>query len=257
MISLEKSFKDASFDSEVTHDKIFSDDILIAQHKKGYRFNADSILLSWFIFNSYKNTKNIKGLEIGSGTGVIPIVLSKRGKAFHIDCIEMQEDLYKLLKYNIENNHLSTYLNPLLCDFRVFSKNSGSTYDIIFTNPPYFHAGGKMSPDSKKACSRHEVLGSLKDFFELSYKLLASKGVFYFIYPVSRIQYALANAQANKLYLKEICFFQEYSDTPPSLFAAKLTKGDPGASLKSDLVLLRNRDKSYTETGKGIMYDIH
>jgi len=254
MTSSEKSSKSKFLNNEFSHDMIYSNDIIIAQHNKGYRFNADSMILSWFICRFLNNRKSKTALEIGSGSGIIPIILKKRGVLAEIDCFEIQESLYNLAVYNIEKNNIQG-LRPFLGDFRTICKNGSTLYDFIFTNPPYFSlSSGKMSPDSEKAIAKHEVSGELKEFFNLSVKILKERGDFFFVYPVSRIQYALTHAFNNKLFLKNIFLFREYPDTSPTLFAAHLSKGKINHNALSEIITIREKDDSYTSDGNNIFF---
>lgn len=255
MISSEKYFSSTLFKNEITLNKIYSNNIVIAQYKNGYRFNADSMILSWFISKHLNFESFYSCLEIGSGSGIIPIVLNGRGLSFQMDCVEIQESLFKLLEYNLRNNKISNAA-PFHSDFSDFARNNKKKYDVIITNPPYFPAEkGKLCPDKEKACSKHEVSGNLKEFFERSFSLLSQKGSFFFVFPVSRIQYALTSAELNNLYLKRIMFFSEDHNKQPGLFAAQLIKSKPGTLTSSSIAYIRNKDGSYTTTGNEIFFE--
>jgi tRNA1Val (adenine37-N6)-methyltransferase len=253
MISSEKCSESFASD-EVTYDKIYSENTYIAQYKKGYRFNADSMILSWFISIFLKKNNRAKGLEIGAGAGIIPIILQRRGILIDIDCIEIQKSLFKLLEYNIKQNN-ALNLNPVLSDFRLFSKECENKYDIIFTNPPYHPSDtGIINPSMEKAVAKHEFNGDLKTFFELSFKILMPKGEFFFVYPQSRIQFALSSAENSGLYLKDIYFFKEKPLSPVNLFAAKMVKTKKCNCSDSKIITMRNIDGSYSKTGREILF---
>ncbi|HSW61669.1 MAG TPA: methyltransferase, partial [bacterium] len=184
MISLERSFKKTESD-DITVDKIYSRDIEICQKKQGYRFNSDSVILSWFIYRILGGKKIHHSLEIGSGTGVVPIILNRRGFLSTIECVEVQAGLFDLLKKNISKNKLEDHLLPKNIDFREITKDKNFKFDLIFTNPPYFGVDtGKINPDNEKAISKHEFFGSLADFMSVSKKILKPGGHFVFIYPL-------------------------------------------------------------------------
>jgi tRNA1Val (adenine37-N6)-methyltransferase len=254
MISSERSSSIFSPDNDITFDNIYSKNIVIAQNKKGYRFNADSMILSWFIFNFTKKKIIKKMLEIGSGSGVIPLVLAERGMRAQTDCVEIQQSLYELLCYNVQRNGASN-INPLFGDFRDIPFKKENLYDIVFTNPPYFpHDKGIVSPDAEKSGAKHETFGNLKDFMGTAQKQMTSTGEFFFIYPLSRIQKALSDAQIFGLFAKDIRVFQEYNHTPPNLFTARLSKGKQGNNCTFNVITMREKDGTYTETGKNILF---
>lgn len=255
MISLERSSKNFETD-EFTVDRIYSKDIAICQKKYGYRFNSDSVILSWFI-HRITGTRKIKhSLEIGSGTGIIPIILNKRGFLAKTKCIEIQTDLFELLKRNISVNGLDEFLLPINIDFREFTKNNSVKFDLIYTNPPYFgHDNGKINSDNEKARAKHEFSGSLSDFLFCSGNILRPGGHFIFIYPLSKIFFALGSAYKNNFVLKNLSLFRENPDSSPVSFCAHLVfKGEPGNSV-TEMITMRDNKGNYSETGMEIMYE--
>jgi len=243
--------------SSLTSDPIFDSNTVLKQSKSGYRFNADSLLLSWFIFKNSKNENPISSLEIGGGNGVVSIILKRRGFSSPIECIEIQDSLFKIMNMNVKDNNLSGEINCISGNFVSHNFNYES-YDIIFSNPPYFGKNdGKVNPDSEKATARHELFGSLPDFFFKSYKLLKKKGSFFLVYPAKKLQYALSSSYNNNLYLKNIVFVKEFSTSTPSIFIAEFIKGLGENFLSnSEVIVMKNSDSSYTKIGNEVMYDI-
>lgn len=255
MTSLGKSSKKNSILSETSGDVIFSEDTVIIQPKKGYRFNSDSMILSWFIHKILIENEIKDALEIGAGTGIISIVLKKRGFKPQITCVEVQEDMFFLLSKNIINNNLSDDLLAVHEDFRIYADNVKAPVDLIFSNPPFFGIStGKINENSTKALCRHEFFGTLNDFFISSTKILKKNGHFIFVYPISRIQYALGCARSCNLMLKNICFFRENNSVAPSSFTAHLVYKSSESSSCPELITMRDETGGYSQTGKKIMY---
>lgn len=242
--------------NDFTIDKIYSKQIAICQKKQGYRFNSDSVILSWFIHHILGSKKIKHSLEIGSGTGVVPIILNKRGFLSKTECIEIQTDLFDLLKRNISYNGLEEFLIPRNNDFREFVKNNSLKFDLIYTNPPYFgNDNGKINAVNEKAVSKHEFFGSLSDFISYSGMILKPGGHFVFIYPLSKIFFALGGAYKNDFFLKHLYLFRENPDSVPVSFCAHLVyKGEPGNSL-TEMITIRDNKGNYSETGIEIMYE--
>jgi tRNA1Val (adenine37-N6)-methyltransferase len=255
MISLKKYSENIENES-FTVDKIYSKEIEICQKKHGYRFNSDSVILSWFIHRILGSKKIKHSVEIGSGTGVIPIILNKRGFPAKTECIEIQTDLFELLKRNISVNGLEDFLAPSNADFREFTKNNTKKFDLIYTNPPYFgNDTGKINTDNEKAVSKHEFFGSLSDFILCSGNILRPGGHFAFIYPLAKIFFALGGAYKNDFVLKHLFLFRENPDSIPVSFCAHLVyKGEPGNSL-TEMITIRDNKGNYSETGMEIMYE--
>jgi len=255
MTSLEKFSENLENDS-VTVDRIYSRDIKICQHRNGYRFNSDSVILSWFIYRILGGKKINRSLEIGSGTGVVPIILKKRGFASAIECIEIQPGLFNLLQKNISDNKLEDSLFPKNRDIREITKEKDVKYDLVFTNPPYFGVdNGKINPDNEKAISKHEFSGSLSDFMSVSKKILNPGGHFIFIYPLSKIFFAMGSAMKNDFVLNHIFLFRENPDLSPVSFCAHLVfKGQTPVTV-TDMITMRDDKGNYSKTGLEIMHE--
>ena len=107
----------------------------IMQNDEFFSFSIDSVVLA----NFYKfKLKDNKIIDLCTGNGVVPLILSKRTKN-NIDCIEIQEKVFELLEENIEINNLSDRINPMFGDLRnYFDISFNNYYDVVFCNPPYF-----------------------------------------------------------------------------------------------------------------------
>ncbi len=243
--------------TSLSSDSIFNKDIFLFQKKDGYRFTTDALLLSWYIFKNININSNLQTLEIGSGSGVIPITLFKRGFNGFIDSFEVQPDLYEILSLNIKNNSLENKIRPLNENF-LESYIKTTSIDVVFTNPPYFTLNScRVNSNSEKALARHEINGSLSDFFKKSSKILKFKGSFFLVYPLKRVQYALMESYKYGLFLKNITFSREYEHSKPSVFLAHFVKGVSSNIIStSDVVTLKKNSNEYSNIGKEIMYDM-
>jgi len=240
----------------LTKTEIFNNSTFIFQRKTGYRFSADSLILSWYIFQ-YINSKKInKIMEIGSGSGIIPIILNKRGFKGNIECVEIQKNMFEILKLNIKENNLEQYLTPINSNLLSLDIKQ-ERYDIIFSNPPYYTIKeGIINPDSEKAFARHEFFGTIDDFIAKSSKILKKKSNLFLIYPLAKLQKLLSKTFEYGLFLKNLTIIKEYEETQPTLFLAMFIKGLSSSNLKSfDTIVMKNKNGEYTDIGKRIMYD--
>ena len=247
-------------ENELTSNKIYNKNTELYQSKNGYRFNSDSMILSWFVNkNCAAMPSDASALEIGAGSGIVSIVLKRRGFLPKIDCVEIQKSLCEILEKNIERNSMSGEISPFCADFADFAKTKRKKYDLVFVNPPYFaKESGHLSTDSEKALAKHEVAGSLADFFEISRNILRKGGRFIVIFPASRLQFALFSAAKSGYTLKEIAFFRENASTKPATFAASFVLGTETALFSlsdADIFELRDQNGEYSETGMEIMYE--
>ena len=246
--------------SDLTLNKIYNKNTELYQSKNGYRFNSDSMILSWFVNKTCigLGSEN-SALEIGAGSGIVSIVLKRRGFLPKIDCIEIQESLCEILEKNIEKNSLTGEISPFCADFADFANTKRKKYDLVFVNPPYFaKESGHLSADSEKALAKHEVAGSLADFFEISKNILRKGGRFIVIFPASRVQFALFSAAKSGYTLKNIAFFRENAATKPATFAASFVLGSKTALFSlsdAEIFELRDQNGEYSEVGMEIMYE--
>lgn len=247
-------------ETELTLNTIYNKNTELYQSKNGYRFNSDSMILSWFVHRICADLgSDASALEIGAGSGIVSIVLKRRGFLPKIDCVEIQRPLCGILEKNIERNSLSNEISAFCADIADFAKTKRKKYDLVFVNPPYFaKESGHLSADSEKALAKHEVAGSLADFFDVSKNILRKGGRFIVIFPASRVQFALFSAARSGYTLKNITFFRENASTKPATFAASFVLGSEAALFSlsdAEICELRNENGEYSEIGMEIMYE--
>ena len=153
----------------------------ICQRERGYRFSIDALLLASFFHE--KPGEYI--LEIGSGSGVISLILAVRNPSIRVKGLEIQDDLAEMARRNAALNNLSERVCIETGDIRQAA--SRPLFDAAVFNPPYRKIStGKTNNLPQKAIARHEIEGSLKDFLRGSYRLLKPSGRVAFIYPAAR-----------------------------------------------------------------------
>ena len=157
----------------------------IIQASDTYRFSVDSILLLDFI--RLKNYEKI--IDLGTGSGIIPLLLFGKRKGLSICGIEIQEDLADMARRSIKLNKLQNSITIIQEDFRNL-KNifKNQQFDVVVSNPPYISLGkGKINPSSIRAIARHEIKGDLEDIIIVSSYLLKDKGRIYLIYKSAKL----------------------------------------------------------------------
>lgn len=241
-----------------TSDTIFNTDTVIRQPVNGFRFSSDALLLAWFIA---KRMTAGCALEVGSGSGVISILLKKRGFLGKITAVEIERESASLLTENIEANALTEEISSLFGDF--FSHKLiplQEKYDIVFSNPPFFKSTNPhTTPNNNlKYNARHEVLFTIPKFTEKASKILKKGGSLFAVFPVERMQYLLSNLETSALYALDILFIKEYETNTPSLFLvhARKRKNINAMPLKKiAIITMKNSDGSLTEIGEDIFHD--
>ena len=221
-------------------------ELKIIQNKEGFCFGIDSVLLSDFAKNIKKDSVVV---DIGTGTGIISILLSKKAEIKKIYGIEIQEEVADMAKRSVKLNDLQDKIQIINKNIKnIFEEIEPNKIDAIVTNPPYMKLNtGAKNEEIKKLISRHEVECNLEDIIKISYKLLKSKGEFYMVHRAERIVDILYNLRKYKLEPKEIRFIHSKVGKEPNLVLIKAVK-DAGEHLIIDSPLVvYNNDGTYTD----------
>lgn len=218
----------------------------IIQNKKGFCFGIDSVLLSDYAKN-IRNDSTV--IDIGTGTGIIALLLAKKTKLKKIYGIEIQEEVANMAKRSVDLNGLSDKIEIINEDinniFGILEKNK---YDAIVTNPPYKKAEtGIKSIDRKQLISRHEVKCTLEDIIEKSSKLLKDKGEFYMVHRAERLVDIMCLLRKYKIEPKNIRFVHSKTKEKPILILLRSVK-NANKFLKIDNPLvIYKEDGEYTD----------
>lgn len=218
----------------------------IIQNTTGFCFGIDSVLLSDFAKNIKKNSTVI---DIGTGTGIISILLSSKTDLNKIYGIEIQEDVANMAKRSVELNNLQNKIEIINTNIKnIFEYLKPNETDVIVTNPPYMKLNtGAINEDRKKLISRHEVECTLEDIIKISYKLLKSNGEFYLIHRAERIVDVLYNLRQYKLEPKILRFIQPNINKEPNLVLIKAVK-NAGYQLKIEKpLIIYDENGNYTD----------
>ena len=173
----------------------------IIQDKSKYCFTSDAAILANFV--KAKQTETV--CEIGTGTGVISILLSKKQNPKKIVAFEIQESAANLAKRNVELNNLENQIeiiNAPIQDYLKFVRRE--SFDVVATNPPYtkLSKSGLVSKCEEEAISKHEVCLTLSELISCSTKLLKFGGRFYVVYDAKRtaeLIYTAASENSNPI----------------------------------------------------------
>ena len=215
----------------------------IIQDKTGFCFGIDSVLLSDY-------AKDIKDgaeiVDIGTGTGIIGILLTGKTKDTHITGIEIQTEVADMARRSIKLNEIEDRFCVKNMNIKdIFNELEPNKIDAIVTNPPYMRENtGAKNLEKKKLISRCEVECTLEDVIKISYKLLKSKGEFYMVHRAERIVDILFYLRQYRLEPKKIRFVHPKPLKEPNLVLIKCVK-DAGNGLKIDKPLI-----VYDENGK-------
>ena len=171
-------------EAEDTLDTLFGGRLKILQKKSGYRFSIDALLLAHFA----EPRPGERMIDLGTGCGVIPLIIAFRKRTGKITGVEIQPSLADLARRNAALNRLSSRITILEKDLRnLEGKGFKGIFDLALSNPPYRKVGaGRVNPRQEKALARHEFKAALQDVLRASQYLLKEKGRLAMIYPASR-----------------------------------------------------------------------
>lgn len=218
----------------------------IIQNTKGFCFGIDSVLLSDFAKGIKKNSTIV---DIGTGTGIISILLSAKTDVRKIYGVEIQEDVANMAKRSVELNHLEDKIEIINTNIKnIFDFLEPNKIEAIVTNPPYMKLNtGAQNEERKKLISRHEVECTLEDIIQISYKLLKSNGAFYMVHRAERIVDILYYLRQYKLEPKVLRFIQSSVGKEPNLALIKAVKNAGHQLTLEKPLIIYNNDGEYTD----------
>ena len=180
-----------------TIDEILGGRLRIVQKRSGYRFSIDAILLAHFVVL----TEGEECLELGAGSGVVALILSRRYRCRRILGIDIQEELVSMASRSAEMNSLAGCVEFRRGDVRrPESLCAPNSFEAVVLNPPYRRLrSGRMNPDPAKAIARHEVAGTLGDFLAAAAHALRDGGRVTAIYPARRMAEMIARMRGCRI----------------------------------------------------------
>ena len=195
----------------------------IIQKNDGYRYGEDTILL-FKLFQESLNKKNIKLLDIGTGNGILPILLSDNEFLSEIIGIDIQRENIERAIKALELNKIRKNIIFECMDIKEY-KNS-NYFDVIISNPPYMEENGKkINENEHKAISRHEIKLTLSEFISNAKRLLKPIGSLYFIHRTHRLVEIVKSLDKNNFSIKKIIFIYSTKNNKSSMVFIEAIKG--------------------------------
>mgnify|MGYP004666896605 FL=1 len=227
-------------------DELELNNLKIIQKNDGFCFGIDSVLLSDFV-RKIKN--NSKVLDLGTGTGILGILLCAKTNLKQITGIEIQKDIADMATRSIQLNNLQGKFDILNCNIKDIDKLLKiDSYDAIVTNPPYKKPNsGKINENKTKLISRHEIEANLDDFIRISFKMLKDKGTLYMVHRAERIVDILSTMRKYKMEPKRIRFVYSNKNSESKLVLLEATKNaKPFVKIERPLYVY-NENGDYTQ----------
>ena len=195
----------------------------IIQKNDGYKYGEDTILL-FRLFQESLNKKNIKLLDIGTGNGILPILLSDNEFLSELIGIDIQRENIERAIKALELNKIRKNIIFECMDIKEY-KNS-NYFDVIISNPPYMEDNGKkINENENKAISRHEIKLTLSEFISNAKRLLKPIGSLYFIHRTHRLVEIVKSLDKNNFSIKRMIFIYSTKNNKSSMVFIEAIKG--------------------------------
>ena len=195
----------------------------IIQHPGKFCFGMDAVLLS----NFARVKKGEHALDLGTGTGIIPILLSAKTEGEQFAALEIQEESADMARRSVAHNHLEERIEIINGDIKEAAGIFGSaSFDVITTNPPYMIVQhGIANALDTKAIARHEVLCTLDDILRESAKILRPGGRFYMVHRPFRLAEILSKMVHAGIEPKRMRMVHPFIDKEPNMVLIEGKRG--------------------------------
>ena len=195
----------------------------LIQNPERFCFGVDAVLLSDFV--KVKEDETV--LDMGTGTGIIPILLSAKTKGKSFTGLEIQEESAQMARRSVAHNHLEDKIEIVTGDIKEAAQIfKPAFFDVITVNPPYMvYQHGLQNPKDAMAIARHEVLCTLDDILRESMKLMQDKGRFYMIHRPFRLTEIMVKMNQYKIEPKRIQFVHPYIHKEPTMVLIEGVRG--------------------------------
>ena len=210
----------------------------IIQDSERFCFGMDAVLLSGFV--RVKDGAHV--LDLGTGTGIIPILLEAKTKAAHLTGLEIQEDSADMARRSVQLNGLEKKIDIVTGDIKeAGSLFDAASFDVVTCNPPYMtDKHGLTNPSDAKAIARHEILCTLEDVVAQTAKLLKPGGNFFMVHRPFRLAEIIVLLRTYKLEPKRMQLVYPYVDKEPNMVLLEANRGGkPRMTVEKPLIIFK------------------
>ncbi len=229
-------------------------------HRNGYRiiqnpsrfcFGMDAVLLSGYATVKEGET----ALDLGTGNGIIPILLEAKTKGKHFTGLEIQEESADMARRSVALNGLDEKIKIITGDIKEAGEMfEAASFDVITSNPPYMIGQhGLVNPDSPKAIARHELLCTLEDVIRVSARLLCTGGRFYLVHRPFRLAEIMTILVKYRLEPKRMRLVYPFVDKEPNMVLIEALRGGNSRIRVEKPLIVYKEPGVYTDE----IYDIY
>ncbi|MDE7205791.1 MAG: tRNA1(Val) (adenine(37)-N6)-methyltransferase [Lachnospiraceae bacterium] len=210
----------------------------IIQNPEKFCFGMDAVLLSGFV----RVKKGAQVLDLGTGTGIIPILLEAKTEAAHLTALEIQEESADMARRSVQLNGLEGKIDVVTGDIKEADQLfKAAGFDVVTCNPPYMIGQhGLTNPEEPKAIARHEILCTLEDVVRNAAKLLKTGGSFFMVHRPFRLAEIITVMTQYKLEPKRMQLVYPYVDKEPNMVLIEGCRGGrPRMTVEKPLIVFK------------------
>ncbi|MGN8739683.1 tRNA1(Val) (adenine(37)-N6)-methyltransferase [Bilifractor sp. HCP3S3_D3] len=208
----------------------------IIQGQKSFRYGIDAVLLSGYA----KVKPGERVLDLGTGTGILPILLAAKTPGQSFTGLEIQKESADMAGRSVALNHLNDRISIVQGDIReAVSIFGAASFDVVVSNPPYMIGRhGLTNPDPAVAIARHEILCSFRDIAEQTSRILTDRGRFYLIHRPFRLAEIMCTLKEYRLEPKRMRLVYPFADKEPNMVLLEACKnGNPRIRVEKPLIV--------------------
>ena len=210
----------------------------IIQNPEKFCFGMDAVLLSGFA----RVKRGAQVLDLGTGTGIIPILLEAKTEAAHLTALEIQEESADMARRSVQLNGLEGKIDVVTGDIKEADQLfKAASFDVVTCNPPYMIGQhGLRNPEEPKAIARHEILCTLEDVVRNAAKLLKTGGSFFMVHRPFRLAEIITVMTQYKLEPKRMQLVYPYVDKEPTMVLIEGCRGGrPRMTVEKPLIVFK------------------
>ncbi|MBS2033113.1 MAG: tRNA1(Val) (adenine(37)-N6)-methyltransferase [Deltaproteobacteria bacterium] len=219
----------------------------VIQHKKGYRFSLDAVLLADFVSPARGSV-----VDLGTGSGVVAMIVAHRSPDARVTALELQPALADRARRSVALNRLEQRVTVVEGDVRKLELPSRS-FDLVVSNPPFQAASDRVSPNSERAHARHELTYSLADLGPAAKHLLKPNGKLAVVYPATRLDEVLHAFVQLGLSPTRLQLVHPRADEPAKMFLLEASLAESRMNTLPPLVLHEPGARTYTPEAARIL----
>ena len=224
---------------------MFQGTLKVIQKKSGYRFSLDAVILGRLAQVSAGD----RVIDLGTGCGIIPLILAASTQVKEIVGVEIQEELAEVAYRNVLLNDLQDRITIIKEDLKNLpSSYPTGSFGVILTNPPFLKQDtGRINPQRQKSIARHEIAVSLQEMLKVASFLLKTPGKFFVIYPAFRLVDLFYEMRQCGLEPKTIQCVHSQIDTPAKMVLVEGVKGGGVEIQVKEPLIIYDAKGNYTQ----------